>query len=72
MKKYITYIYVLVATISVFALSSCKGDSVKEKNTKESEAETYKCPMDCENGKVYTKQGICPMCEMELEKTSSI
>ncbi|NND52384.1 MAG: hypothetical protein HKN54_08255, partial [Flavobacteriaceae bacterium] len=28
----------------------------------------YKCPMDCEEGKTYDKQGNCPVCKMELKK----
>jgi transcription initiation factor IIE alpha subunit len=28
----------------------------------------YACPMDCENGKTYDKEGKCPVCEMDLKK----
>ena len=28
----------------------------------------YQCPMDCENGKTYDKEGECPECKMALKK----
>lgn len=28
----------------------------------------YICPMDCEKGKIYDKDGKCPVCEMDLMK----
>lgn len=28
----------------------------------------YKCPMDCEDGKVYDEPGSCPVCKMDLKK----
>jgi Heavy metal binding domain len=28
----------------------------------------FACPMNCEEGKVYPKQGDCPVCEMKLEE----
>ena len=31
-------------------------------------AGVYQCPMDCENGKTYSKPGQCPVCGMDLEK----
>jgi protein SCO1/2 len=38
------------------ALSACK------KNTT-----TYQCPMQCEVGKTYHKEGSCPVCKMDLK-----
>ena len=29
-------------------------------------AKSYRCPMNCENGKVYPEPGACPVCEMDL------
>lgn len=26
----------------------------------------YSCPMDCEDGKVYEEEGVCPVCKMDL------
>lgn len=30
-------------------------------------AAVYQCPMDCEKGKTYEKEGKCPVCGMDLE-----
>lgn len=30
--------------------------------------DTYQCPMDCEHGKTYDKEGTCPVCNMNLKK----
>jgi len=29
--------------------------------------DVYQCPMDCEKGKTYTKEGACPKCKMDLK-----
>ncbi|MEZ4795652.1 MAG: heavy metal-binding domain-containing protein [Flavobacteriaceae bacterium] len=31
-------------------------------------AAEYQCPMDCEEGKTYDKEGACPVCKMDLKK----
>ena len=31
-------------------------------------ATEYQCPMDCEEGKTYDKEGTCPVCKMSLKK----
>lgn len=72
MKKYFTYLFVSLLIVTNLFITSCKSEVKKDNNTKEETGETYKCPMDCENGKVYTKAGTCPVCEMDLEKTSTI
>jgi len=28
----------------------------------------YQCPMDCEKGKTYDKEGSCPICKMSLKE----
>ncbi len=50
-------------------------DAVKSETTDTAKTETkntanlsYRCPMDCEHGKVYNEQGKCPVCEMDLEE----
>ena len=55
---------VLAIALLPFAFSECSesGNSV---NTELSES-THACPMDCENGKTYTEEGTCPVCEMDL------
>ncbi|WP_196885298.1 heavy metal-binding domain-containing protein [Aureivirga sp. CE67] len=35
---------------------------------KEMAAAVYQCPMDCEKGKTYEKEGKCPTCKMDLAK----
>ena len=32
--------------------------------------DVYQCPMDCEKGKVYDKEGSCPTCKMDLKVKS--
>ncbi len=63
MKK-ITIIIVLFFAVS-FSFTSCKSD--KKEVKKEMATQVYQCPMDCENGKSYTKPGKCPVCKMELK-----
>ena len=66
----------LFLSISI-VLTSCKES--KKDETKEhiehgvekadlAMNDVYQCPMDCENGKTYEKEGICPVCEMDLKK----
>lgn len=57
---------------SSFLILACNNSKTEEKTAKETSAETYQCPMDCENGKTYTKPGQCAVCEMDLEKVSNI
>lgn len=35
-----------------------------------SSADVYQCPMDCEKGKTYDKEGSCPVCKMDLKVQS--
>jgi len=30
--------------------------------------DVYQCPMNCEKGKTYDKEGTCPVCKMNLQK----
>ena len=32
--------------------------------------DVYQCPMDCEKGKTYDKEGSCPVCKMDLKVNS--
>ncbi len=51
-----------------FTVTSCKKE--KKEEVKELATAVYQCPMDCEKGKSYTKEGSCPVCKMVLkEKT---
>lgn len=72
-------IFVLVICLGIgISLTSCR-DKKKENKTemhenhehdaKESAMnDVYQCPMDCEKGKTYDKEGNCPVCEMDLKK----
>ncbi len=56
----------LVLGMSAFLFASCDAGT---KSTEGSHTETsvsYQCPMDCEDGKTYDKEGICPVCKMDL------
>ena len=66
------------------ALISCKETAKETDAEVETEAEAqvehaadhadmamaaeYQCPMDCEEGKTYDKEGTCPVCKMDLKK----
>jgi len=80
MKKLILGIAFVFASAIVF--TSCKNEKkevkkeevkveakeVKKEVKKEMMAATYQCPMDCEKGKTYDKEGTCPVCNMKLKK----
>lgn len=68
MKKYITILGLAVCLS--FSFASCKTEKKAEKKEKVelSQKEVYKCPMDCEKGKTYEKEGKCPVCHMNLRK----
>lgn len=83
MKKIIV---LLTLSMSLVALTSCKDS--KAQPEKESTTEVkggngaekadlamnaeYQCPMDCEDGKTYDKEGACPVCKMDLKKLKSM
>jgi uncharacterized paraquat-inducible protein A len=70
MKKYI--LALTVAASMSFLITSCKTE-VKEKKEEKvelSQKEVYQCPMDCEKGKTYKEEGKCPVCHMNLRKSS--
>lgn len=66
MKTVITTTILLTA----FLFSSC-GNSGNEKSnsnsTEQVEVAMYQCPMKCEGDKIYTEEGSCPVCKMDLE-----
>jgi len=76
MKKLIL-VFAICLGVS-FTLTSCKKDKKEEVKTevteevkevsKELASNTlYQCPMDCEKGKSYIKEGACPVCKMDLK-----
>lgn len=69
MKKHII-VLILFLGVAMFA-TSCKSEAKETKNEASVEiAEKYQCPMDCEKGKTYEKEGKCPVCKMKLKKVS--
>lgn len=46
--------------------TSSKTDSTTVKDTT-AHKHSYRCPMNCEKGKTYDKEGNCPICGMKLE-----
>ncbi|MBE9488835.1 MAG: hypothetical protein IMY67_00955 [Bacteroidetes bacterium] len=75
MKKTIL-VLALFFSVSVL-VTSCK-DSKKESEVEQTELgvekadlamnDAYQCPMDCEHGKTYDKEGSCPVCNMTMKK----
>ncbi|WP_347922765.1 heavy metal-binding domain-containing protein [Pontimicrobium sp. SW4] len=78
MKKTLLILALMLSASTV--LVSCKGE--KKENNEEIEMteshaadnadmamnDVYQCPMDCEEGKTYDKEGNCPVCKMALKK----
>jgi len=76
MKK---LIFVVIAVFSMAVMfTSCKDAKKKEVKTESHEnhdhskdievaSDAYQCPMDCEKGKTYEKEGSCPVCKMDLK-----
>ena len=67
---------VLLLSMSV-AFISCKENKSEVKQEHHEQGvekadmalnDVYQCPMDCEDGKTYDKEGTCPMCKMDLQK----
>ena len=63
-----------LALVALFVATSCKTEHKKEKEPvkkeKEMAMEVFQCPIDCEKGKTYDKEGSCPVCKMDLKKAS--
>ncbi len=68
MRKNLIIFGIVLCTALFF--SSCKTEKKegKEHKTELSQKEVYQCPMDCEKGKTYKKEGKCPVCHMNLRK----
>ena len=64
-----------IAVAAMLVVTGCKTEVKKEKEPVKTEEkmematlEVYQCPMDCEKGKTYEKEGDCPVCKMDLKK----
>ena len=76
-SKKVILVLAICLGFSVF-FTSCR-DTKKENKTEMHEnhdheanetamQDAYQCPMDCEKGKTYDKEGTCPVCKMDLKK----
>ncbi len=61
-------------SILFFSFTACNNEASNKSGsdsthtaTNETHQHAYRCPMNCENGKTYDKEGKCPVCGMELE-----
>lgn len=78
MKKSILLVALCLSLGVIF--TSCKGEKKEASESTEMNEnhaadkadiamnDAYQCPMDCEKGKTYDKEGKCPVCEMDLKK----
>lgn len=75
MKK-LVFVIAIICSVS-FVFTSCKSEkkevkkvqvSVDKETKTVASKEVYQCPMDCEKGKTYKKEGTCPVCKMKLRK----
>ncbi|GGK40523.1 MULTISPECIES: heavy metal-binding domain-containing protein [Flavobacteriaceae] len=67
-----------IAVLAMFSVTGCKTEVKKENESVKTEekmematSDVYQCPMDCEKGKTYEKEGTCPVCKMDLKKVAS-
>lgn len=75
MKKVLKLTTAIIAICTIAFLSACKNSASTEKTTATDtvapttgeHAHQYRCPMNCEKGKTYEKEGTCPVCGMKLE-----
>ena len=69
MKKTVTLLVVILLSITYACKDSkTSADTQTKVQDHSQEVAMYQCPMDCEEGKTYEKEGICPVCEMDLKK----
>lgn len=71
MKQQFLKATVFATTVLVFtACNNNASTESKSGTTTQVSSEhkhSYRCPMNCENGKTYDKEGRCPVCGMKLE-----
>jgi hypothetical protein len=77
MKKSILLVAALFSlAVMITSCKETKKEEVKSENHDDhdhdkdemSSNDVYQCPMDCEKGKTYDKEGSCPVCKMDLKK----
>jgi hypothetical protein len=69
-KKFLalsTVIAIVIIAASCNNNASTKKETASTVTDTASHAHSYRCPMNCEKGKTYDKEGNCPVCGMKLE-----
>lgn len=56
----------IVAILATTTLFSCSNNT--KSATEQAEILQYQCPMKCEGEKTYDKEGVCPICNMNLKE----
>jgi protein SCO1/2 len=57
-------------TCILFFITAVLFSSCDKNQTKEITKIGYQCPMKCEGEKVYSENGVCPICKMDLKLNS--
>lgn len=66
MKRTVFVISAIMA--AAVMVISCNSNTSAEKDAITADHKhSYRCPMNCEKGKTYDKEGNCPVCGMKLE-----
>lgn len=52
--------------VSSLLISTSIGTVQCTSGENDSQSAEYQCPMECEGDKTYTKEGTCPICNMDL------
>lgn len=64
----ITTILLVVGSMSIISCGSNGDNNSSVQESHNHDHVEYQCPMDCEEGKTYDKEGNCPVCGMELKE----
>ncbi|HEX8332047.1 MAG TPA: heavy metal-binding domain-containing protein [Segetibacter sp.] len=72
MKTYLKIITTVLVFTGALTFTACNNNDAKTEakdtaTSTEAHAHSYRCPMNCEKGKTYEKEGNCPVCGMKLE-----
>jgi len=75
MKQVLKLMTAFIAICVITFFAACNNSASTEKTTATDSTEQtdgehshqYRCPMNCEKGKTYDKEGTCPVCGMQLE-----
>ena len=71
MIKLLLNVALSVTLLAGYSCSSGEHETKGAEATEQVAAATYVCPMACEGEKTYTEEGMCPVCNMKLEKVEA-